>query len=87
MPREHGDGTRAGHANVKGADQAVDAGGCDDGVAVFIPVVREGLGGGNADWGGSAHARFRGRVDGHVEREVVACARGCSEVEDAQVRV
>ena len=41
---EDGEGALIGGSDVEGADLAVDAGGGDDGGAVFVPVVCEGLG-------------------------------------------
>lgn len=54
------------HADIEGADEAVDACGGNDGVAVFVPVVREGFGWCYTYRRGGAHARFWRRVDGDV---------------------
>ena len=48
MAREDGDGSPVRGADVEGTDQAIDAGGGDDAVSVFVPVVGEGFGGGDA---------------------------------------
>lgn len=72
-------------SDVEGADLAVDAGGRDDGGAVFVPVVGQGLGRGGS-WrrvlGGVG-----GRVQGNGEGEVVGCRGWSAEVEDPQVGV
>lgn len=79
----------AAGSDVEGADLAVDAGGRDDGGAVFVPVVGQGLGwgdglrrvlGGVGDAGG-------GRMQGNGEGEVVGCRGWSAEVEDPQVGV
>ncbi len=77
-------GPAVGAANVKGADDAVDAGGRDHGVVVLVPVVREELGGGGA----AAHAAAGWRrVHRHRGHEVVLGGRGRAQVKEAQVGV
>lgn len=79
-----GQGPAVGAANVKGADDAVDAGRGDDGVVVLVPVVREELRG----RGAAAHAAAgRRRVHGHRRDQMVLGGRGRAQVKEAQVRV
>lgn len=85
-------GGSRGLAQVEGADQAVDAGGGEDGAAVFVPVVGEGFvrGGGwlrCARVGGVEVEGLGGGVDGDLELEVVAGAGGGAEVPQAELRV
>lgn len=60
------DGLRpaVGVADVKGADDAVDAGGGNDGVVVFVPVVGEQLRGGRVGADHAGHGTRGRRVDG-----------------------
>ena len=84
---KNSDGSVLRAADVESADQAVDARGGDDAVAVFVPVVGEGFGGGDAGRGRhSGPCEGRG-VEGNAEREVVGCRGGGAEVEDAEMRV
>ena len=64
VAREHGDGALVRGADVEGADHAVDARGCDDRVAVLVPVVGERFRGREARSGGLGWAREGGRVKG-----------------------
>lgn len=80
-------GPAVGAANVKRANDAVDAGRRDDGVVVLVPVVREEL-----RWrraaahAHAAHARRR-RVHGDRRHEVVLGRRRRPQVKQPQVRV
>ncbi len=70
MPVEQGEGGGI-VPDVEGADYFVDAGGCDDAFAVFVPVVCERFRGGEACISVSSHGiyslwpDFEGGVDGY----------------------
>ena len=87
MPLHHAQGSLPGGADIEGADDAVDAGGGDDGVAVFVPIVCQGFGGwSSACVGVESRFLLRG-VDWDADREVVRDGGGCAEVEESEVGV
>lgn len=80
------DGERAlgaAGAEVEGADVSVDAGGGDDGGAVFVPVVRQRF----RRRAGGAGMRGRGRVQRHRQGQVVGGRGRGPQIEDPQLRV
>jgi len=91
MAGQHHDGPLRRGADVEGADEPVDAGGGDGAGPVFVPVVREGLGGrrggGVGHGGGFVEGWGWWGMDGDGEGEVVGGGGRGAQVEDAQVRV
>lgn len=87
MSRHNGQGAIVGHAQVEGADEAVDTRGGDEaGRAVFVPVVGEELGRGawRGECGIGRAARRRDLVYRDIGDEVVFCGDGGAQVEEAE---
>lgn len=87
MPRQHRHGPLPRGADIKRPDQAVYARGCEDGGAVFVPVVGEGFRGGGRPGRGGGGELCLGGVDRDGEGEVVGGGGGGAEVEEAEVGV
>lgn len=87
---QDGEGALGGAgADVEGADLLVDARGCDDGGAVFVPVVGQGFRGRGGLRGVTGRVRDDGwgRVQGDGEDEVVGCRGRGAEIKDSKVGV
>lgn len=85
-------GTRC--TNVESTDDAIDARGGNDPVAVLVPIVGESFGRGEGGWGtvvadGGDRVRSisAGGVDSNLAYEMVGGGGGGAQIEDAQVGV
>lgn len=87
MTRQHRQRTLVRCSDIEGPDDPVDARGGDDGVAVFVPVVRQGFRRRNAGGGGQTGPGARRGMYGDGKGEVVGRGGGGAEIEDAEVGV
>lgn len=71
VARQHGNRPRARRADVESANSAVNARSRQHAVAVFIPIVRQGLAGRDTDGGRESRMRLWRRVDRDAECQVV----------------
>lgn len=86
---QHADGAGAGVPDVEDPNDAVDAGGSDDGVPILVPVVSQALRRANSAhvWQGTTGSHLRGGMDGDGQGQMVARTRRSPEVEDAEMRI
>ena len=71
VARQHGNRPRARRADVESANSAVNARSRQHAVAVFIPIVRQGLAGRDTDGGRESRMCLWRRVDRDAECQVV----------------
>jgi hypothetical protein len=79
-----------GISDIECADNLINASGCNDSVAVFVPVVRQSFGGceDRARIGYSSCSWYWSRtVDGEQVDEVIRCGGRSSQIEYTEVGV